>query len=537
MYSLAQSLSVLVFALFCLLPSLGAAFAHSALIASEPADGAVLQTAPAKFSLSFTQPVSPLILKLVRPDGSATSLDRHELNGTTLAIDAPVLERGTHVLVWRIVSEDGHPVGGSLVFSLGAPSAGGQLSVAEPANCVVQATLWLARAGLHVGLFFGVGGALFLSWIGRAPHPAARIIVAALALGLIAAAASIGLQGLDALQLPLAALVGPGAWRAGYGTTYGNTVIVATTALLAALASIGLDRRAIARPLSLAALIGVGLALAASGHAADAAPRLLTRPAVFLHGVGIACWLGALVPLACLLAADGPGRFAALARFSRLIPFPVGAMVVAGGVLAVIQVETLSALVSTDYGLVLLAKLAMLAALFTLAAYNRWWLTGPAAGAETAAAMRLGRMIRVEIVLAAAILAVVGLWRFTPPPRVIAVEAAFPVTLHIHGENAMADVVVAPGHAGPVAASIFVMTRAFDPLPAKAVTLLLSNPVAGIEPIRRSARLVEGSWRVQDLVVPFAGRWTARLDILVSDFEMVTLEGEIAIRASGQSQR
>ena len=87
-----------------------------------------------------------------------------------------------------------------------------------------------------------------------------------------------------------------------------------------------------------------------------------------------------------------------------------------------------------------------------------------------------------------------------------------------------------PGRAGPVAVSMFVMNGAFDPLPAKEVTLVLSNPAAGIEPIRRPAKLVDSAWRVDDLVVPLGGRWTVRLDILVSDFEMVKLEGEIAIR-------
>ena len=59
---------------------------------------------------------------------------------------------------------------------------------------------------------------------------------------------------------------------------------------------------------------------------------------------------------------------------------------------------------------------------------------------------------------------------------------------------------------------------------------MLSNAAAGIEPIKRPARLVAGVWRVDDLVVPVAGRWKVRLDILVSDFEMVKLESEIAIR-------
>ena len=94
----------------------------------------------------------------------------------------------------------------------------------------------------------------------------------------------------------------------------------------------------------------------------------------------------------------------------------------------------------------------------------------------------------------------------------------------------MAEITVSPGQAGPVGVSIFVMNGAFDPLPAKEVTLVLSNQAAGIEPIRRPAKLADGVWQVDDLVVPLGGRWTVRLDVLVSDFEMVKLEGEIDIR-------
>ncbi len=40
----------------------------------------------------------------------------------TLTIAVPPLPDGTHVLSWRVISADGHPVGGSLIFSIGAPS-------------------------------------------------------------------------------------------------------------------------------------------------------------------------------------------------------------------------------------------------------------------------------------------------------------------------------------------------------------------------------------------------------------------------------
>src|SRR6187551_2757318 len=102
-------LAALGFTLVCLLPA-APALAHSALIASEPADGATVEIAPRQFSLSFNEPVSPLVLNLVRPDGSSAPLDHYAPKDATLVIDAPQLTDGTHVLVWRVVSADGHPV-------------------------------------------------------------------------------------------------------------------------------------------------------------------------------------------------------------------------------------------------------------------------------------------------------------------------------------------------------------------------------------------------------------------------------------------
>ena len=56
-----------------------------------PADGAIVQAAPKQFSLTFNEPVSPLVLKLVRPDGSSSPLDHYALEDATLVIDAPEL--------------------------------------------------------------------------------------------------------------------------------------------------------------------------------------------------------------------------------------------------------------------------------------------------------------------------------------------------------------------------------------------------------------------------------------------------------------
>lgn len=505
------------------------AFAHAALIKTDPADGAVLAQAPARFSLTFSEPVSPLVLTLVKPDGTPAPLTDFRLSDQTVEIDNPqALKSGTHVLSWRVISADGHPVGGSLLFSVGAPSE--PPVVSEAVDWPLRSAIWIGKIFLYTGLFLGVGGAFALAWLAGEARAGQRFVTAAVLCGLVAAPLSLGFQGRDALGAPLSHLAQPVIWRTGLGTSFGWTVLIALIALGLGLLSLA-GPRVVARPFALAGLAGVGVALAASGHASVAEPQWLTRPLVFLHGVGIAFWAGALVPLGLALKGSSAHAAPFLRRFSRLIMPVVAVLAVAGVVLAVIQVQTPVALVDTAYGRLLLVKLALLVFLFTLAAVNRWRLTASAEAGSTEVQRRLTRSIGVEMLIVLAIFGVAAGWRFTPPPRALAIAAAQPVSVHIHALQAMADLSITPGHAGPVAASMIIMSGDFGPLDAKEVTLVLSKPDSGIEPLKRAAtKPGDGSWRVDNLVIPVPGRWTVRLDILVSDFDMVKIEAPVDIR-------
>src|SRR5262249_40097878 len=153
-------------------------------------------------------------------------------------------------------------------------------------------------------------------------------------------------------------------------TAYGPTALVAALAMAAALAAlIAPTMRRVAHGLSLVAMLGVGLALSLSGHAGTVEPLWLTRSCVFLHGVCVALWVGALLPLMAGVRDPGHGK-AALARFTQLIPAPLGVLVVTGALLAIVQLDRVDALWTTNYGLVLCAKLAAVAALLALASAN-----------------------------------------------------------------------------------------------------------------------------------------------------------------------
>ncbi|RAZ92169.1 copper resistance protein CopC [Mesorhizobium hawassense] len=518
------------FVLMALLILPGRAFAHAALVATDPADGAVLAQSPSQFSLTFSEPVSPLVLTLVRPDGTQLPLNSYRLDGQTLAIDNPeALKSGTHVLSWRVISEDGHPVGGSVLFSIGAPSAAPVAG--EAVDWTLRTAIWAAKLLLYAGLLLGVGGAFALAWLAKDRRCGQRFVAVALLFGLVAAPVSLGLQGLDGLGAPLARFATPVVWKTALETSFVWTVLIGLIALGLALLSLA-GPPGLRKLSASAALFGVGAALAASGHASAAEPQWLTRPLVFLHGAAIAFWAGALAPLGLALRKQPAEARTFLARFSRAI-LPVVAVLAASGiVLAIIQVQAPAALVHTAYGRLLLLKLALLLFLFTLAAVNRWTLTAPAEAGDTEVQRRLMRSIGIEMLIVLAIFGVAAGWRFTPPPRALAIAAAQPVSIHIHTLQAMADLSITPGHAGEVAASVMIMTGDFGPLDAKAVTLVLSKPDSGIEPIKRPAtKPGDGTWRVDNLVIPLPGRWNVRLDILVSDFEMVKIEAPIDIRA------
>ncbi len=507
------------------------AFAHASLVSSDPADGAVLAAPLVRLSLTFNEPVSPLVMRLIDGKGNATTLAGYHLEGNAVVIDAPgEIGPGSHALSWRVISEDGHPVGGSVLFSIGAPSAEAIPGASEVIYWPLRAAIWLCRVAPYLGLFVGVGGLFFSTFFARPPRPVDRIGMACLPVGVVAVLVSVGLQGLDALDLPLSAFSRPLVWQTAMGTSYGVTAVIAILAFLLAAAAYRVQSTRSARLLSVAAFTGVGLALAASGHASAAYPQIVTRPAVFIHASAVAFWIGALAPLGFLLREGGTAGAKALARFSHVAPYALVALLVAGLLLATIQLERPEAILTTAYGRVFLVKLSLVVALFALAAFNRWRLTTAAEGGQPAAVRRLVLSIALEATLALTILGVVATWRFTPPPRAIAAAAGLPVSVHVHNAKAMAEVTFTPGHAGPTSASIVIMTDAGS-LDAREVTLILSNPAAGIEPIRRPAtKAGDGTWRVESLTIPAPGQWNVELAVLVSEFDLIRLKETVEIR-------
>jgi copper transport protein len=502
----------------------GAAWAHATLVSSEPADGSVLALPPKMVQLHFNESVAPAAIGLIDAGGKARDVATRAVGQSVLIVMPDDLPQGTQIVSYRVVSQDGHPVAGSMVFSIGAVTG-----AAPPVQASPLAVIWLARIGIYLGLFVGVGGVFFAAWIGPRPD-GSRLSRGALGVGLVGAVASLGLQGLDLLNLPLGGIATSAPWTSALGTSLGPSLLIAIVAMAIAWYAWQSPRVSMARVLSTIAMAGVGLSLAASGHAATASPQWLTRPSLFLHGIAVACWVGALAPLAVMARRRSNDLPRVLKQFSAIAVPLVGLLVLSGLVLSIIQLGTLRALIDTQYGIILSIKLALVILLLGLAALNRFFFT-PAVVANYKNTRPLLGSILIECVLVVCILAVVAGWRFTPPPRASVAPVATPLSVHIHTDAAMFQVLVAPGKVGANDFVLQLMTGDAALLPAKEATLILSLPERGIEPMERRATLgPDGDWHVRGVILPLPGRWRMQIEALVTDFQKVTLEGELQVR-------
>jgi len=276
-----------------------------------------------------------------------------------------------------------------------------------------QLITWSVHTIALAGLCIGIGGAFFTNWISDSSNIARLIAMFGVVVGLLA--------------VPVSPVASQNSWSREVMTFLSDVALLPITAgycpmaqvagsiLLIGLLSLAV-RGIVGKILSLAAIVLLGLLAAVAVRPDVEIPVWLTGSALFLHTIGIAIWVGALPPLAILLANSSPSGMAALARFSYVAPFAVLPVIASGVLLGLVRLETLEALWTTSYGRVLVLKLVLFAALFGIAVFNRISLTEPALQGQERARTLLRRLILLELAIAALILAVVAAWRTTRLP-------------------------------------------------------------------------------------------------------------------------
>ncbi|OMI38755.1 copper resistance protein CopC [Streptomyces sparsogenes] len=400
----------LLTALLCAL-SVGAspASAHAALTATDPADGAVVKTAPSQVRLTFSEGVllSRDSVRVLDPDGKRVDTGSPAHVGGRSSTAAVALHSGlpdgTFTVAWKVVSEDSHPVAGAFTFSIGAPSKTKAKVPSDAGPDTTVETLYdIGRYAAYGGFAALVGGCVFAG-LCRSSRPVQKLTVG-------------GWVTLFSATLLLLLLRGPYTDGKGIGGVFdlGGLGDVLSTkpgaALLSRLLLLGAAavflavlfgsyarRAADADPrrrqdlaFGLAfggTVVSVGLAAtwAMAEHASVGIQSALAMPVDVVHMLAVGVWLGGLGALVATLRAGEPIERAAVRRFSRLAFGSVVALVLTGVYQSWRQVGSWSALTGTDYGRWLLVKIGLVGVLLAIAAVSRRWTARLSDGpAETA---------------------------------------------------------------------------------------------------------------------------------------------------------
>jgi hypothetical protein len=174
MRGLRRTGAILLAAGLALVISAGPASAHDVLESSDPPDGATLAGGPAKVTLTFDLPVQREFATVTVTGPGRT---RWEQPGDP-AVDAerisvgvrPLGPAGTYTVAYRIVSDDGHPVSGTVRFTLSTAGTGTpappSAAAGPPAATGGGVPAWIWLAGAVVVLGVGVAMALRLNRTG-----------------------------------------------------------------------------------------------------------------------------------------------------------------------------------------------------------------------------------------------------------------------------------------------------------------------------------------------------------------------------------
>ncbi|HET7701270.1 MAG TPA: copper resistance protein CopC [Candidatus Limnocylindria bacterium] len=405
------------------------ALGHAAYVRSNPASDARLVRSPAEVRVTFSEPPDPrgsdvAVLASpagVRADRGDVRLATDEAN--TLIVGLPPLAEGGYLVSWTALSTvDGHETRGTFAFVIGSGPLPAIPDVG-PASPPPGAVELAGRALSFAGIAFVIGGAFFALFIRRPADEAERrrerrLAIAGGALlagGTLFVLLSYGATVPDRVRLFLLLRAGAGLVAIG-AHTLPMRIDVDT-------------RREIAGFSGLAAGLWATLV---SHAAASSEPRFVALD--FIHVIAVSVWSGGVLALLVLplRARLEPAALGATVwRFSLSALVAVAVLVSTGVLQALDRLVLLEDLYETPYGIALLAKVVLLAALLALGALNLL-VWGPRLRAGVAARSGLLRGVALETGMFALVLAATAFLTALPPPAQ-ANAAAFDETQRVGG--------------------------------------------------------------------------------------------------------
>jgi copper transport protein len=365
---------------------------HAALLRSDPTDQSVLQTAPERVSLWFSEPVQTVgpSITVLAPSGKQVSNGNVSNRNGLLQINVDAHLTGTYLVVWQVISQDTAPVSGRFVFSV--RKEGGRWSGVTVTGTPGLLLQVFARLLHLLGFALGFGPLAFYWWVLRplslvdeevVRKRLFRLINTGILLLLLAEPLTLLAQ---LVSLQAGTLFDPLLIGGILASSAGRVMAQHMGAALLLWVLLGMARQESRWALPASLVLGVVLAFVdgQSDHAISTNPIWLGFLTNALHILAMGAWIGGLAALLVLwrLQELKGQRQEMVTIFSRLALAAVAELSITGIVLAILHLNGLSSLFATGYGRALFVKslfflfallLVLLSRRFSNEFRRRWW--------------------------------------------------------------------------------------------------------------------------------------------------------------------
>ena len=527
-----------------------AASAHATLESSSPADGQSVLTSPSEIRITFSEAVTTISggLSVLDADGKTVDVGNSEVVGgrTLVAPISETLSDGTYVATYRVLSADGHPVSGSLLFAVGAGALDRSAQPSSSGDRLWEIIGGISRFIMYLAALVAAGVAFFLAFIHDHAEDRWRIVPFVRIGSILALLSAIGI-----VMSQAALLTGKGAGAITDSTVLrdvlnqnlGWSLALLMIGLAAVHLSTDIPKKVVSQSLALYGGLAVTVSFAVWGHATELSPTAISLAADAIHATAAALWLGGLVGLVMVLSVRTPETVRATAgiigRFSRMAFWSVIALTLAGLTLTITgSGASLNSILTTTWGQLVLAKIGLTLIVVLIAAWNRRTLvpslTSPTENTDELAVRwaTLLRTIRAEAVLLVAVVALTAIVVNVPPARTAVVAKADRVDITQRVDTGNVQLSVDPAIVGPNTVAVRYTDGTGQPINvANSMSIEFSQPSAGLEPITRQVPASEpGVFVIQGNELSIPGTWTITIAVRTGDFTEQRTSFEVPVR-------
>ena len=283
--------------------------AHAVVVSSSPAADERLSASPTEVSFVFSEAVtSDLggITVLTSPSGERVDNDdTTQLTATSVRASLPPdLPDGAYVAQYKVISADGHPISGAVVFGIGDAQIGDVGSLASATDPLAERLSTFARFLTYTAALLAAGLAFFAVFLhdgGSDRRQLTSIVQIATIVAAIGAALTIAAQAALATGDGLGAATQIDVLRGVLREGLGWSTAVLFVGLALCHISVTARPSAIAQALTFYGALAITTSFVFWGHALEAPNTWLAISADVVHVAVAAAWFGGLVGLTLTL--------------------------------------------------------------------------------------------------------------------------------------------------------------------------------------------------------------------------------------------